>query len=131
MVLPLHWLVAILVFLSGADPAPTTKINLTSTEPGCTNLSPTMPEKGTHQTASGRYGQACGPAVLIRRESSQDEIRLLTDYLVNIHNHFSSVYDVGCGDNTDFAMEVELKIVYDGSLVVKQARPWVRGNGQP
>lgn len=62
------------------------------------------------------------------RVLSQAQIGLLADYLESIHNHFTCVYDVECGDNGDFAMEVEFKILSDGSLVVKQARPWLQAD---
>jgi hypothetical protein len=45
----------------------------------------------------------------------------LANQMTRIHNHFSPLYGYPAG----FAMELEWKISATGSLVIKQARPWV------
>ena len=44
--------------------------------------------------------------------------------LRKIHEHFRQLYGVA-EDEPEFAMEVEFKVLADGSLFIKQARPWV------
>ena len=43
--------------------------------------------------------------------------------LKTIHRCFQSLY--GKEPDSRFAMEVEFKVTADGTLVIKQARPWV------
>lgn len=60
-----------------------------------------------------------------------DDKRILTDaylrelngYLGMIHNKFSQLYG-SASQTEDFAMEIEFKIMNDGKLSIKQARPW-------
>ncbi len=40
-----------------------------------------------------------------------------------IHSNFARLYDVNAQDQ--FSMEIEYKITAEGSLAIKQARPWV------
>ncbi len=61
------------------------------------------------------------------RVLSRAQVCLLADYLESIHDHFTGVYDVERSDS-DFAMEVEFKILSDSTLIMKQARPWVQGD---
>lgn len=60
------------------------------------------------------------------RVLGEEYIEQLSDYIERIHNHYRVVYGI-CSDDLYFAMEVEFKITADGELIVKQARPWVRG----
>jgi len=53
-----------------------------------------------------------------------DDIRLqLRRYLRVIHKEFQTLYEAP--EDQPFAMEVEFKVLQDGRLSVKQARPWV------
>jgi len=56
------------------------------------------------------------------------QILRLSEYLEDIHRHYADLHGVP-RDDPYFAMEIEFKITEDGVLVVKQARPWVNGNG--
>jgi hypothetical protein len=47
----------------------------------------------------------------------------LRSYLAVIHDRFAALYGVKPGD--EFAMEIEFKVTRNGSVAVKQARPWV------
>jgi hypothetical protein len=49
------------------------------------------------------------------------QAELLADRLRDIHLRFRPLY----GNPAAFAMEIEFKIRADGSLFIKQARPWV------
>lgn len=49
------------------------------------------------------------------------QAELLADQMRTIKSHFRSLY----GGNSAFAMEIEWKIEANGSLVIKQARPWI------
>jgi len=60
------------------------------------------------------------------RVLDEEQIEQLSDYLERIHTHYSMVYGIS-SDDLYFAMEVEFKITADGELILKQARPWVRG----
>ena len=52
---------------------------------------------------------------------SRAKIRRLAGYLQSIRTHFRGLYD---GDS-NFAIEIEFKVSEDGTIIVKQARPWV------
>ncbi len=54
---------------------------------------------------------------------SQTQAVQLADELERVHDHFQRAY--GAEGRPDFAMEVEFKFLADGTLVFKQARPWV------
>ena len=54
---------------------------------------------------------------------SEDQATDLAEKLETIQNEFRTLYKKW-GDN-DFAMDVEFKIEKDGTLLIKQARPWV------
>jgi hypothetical protein len=70
--------------------------------------------------------------VMRRSNRKADAERILTDvqleklrsYLGKIHGKFSKFYGHS-PDDEDFAIEVEFKVTSDGTLLVKQARPWV------
>ena len=47
----------------------------------------------------------------------------LGSMLNTIHSRFSSLY--GIVSEEEFAMEVEFKITAEGTLAIKQARPWI------
>ena len=47
----------------------------------------------------------------------------LADQLTRVQNHFRPLY--GAPTNSGFAMEVEFKFLADGTLAIKQARPWI------
>ena len=50
-------------------------------------------------------------------------LRELNGYLGMIHNKFSQLYSPA-SLTKDFAMEIEFKIMSDGKISIKQARPW-------
>ena len=60
-----------------------------------------------------------GETVLSREQAIE-----LSDQLEIIQNRFRVIYDP-TRENPEFAMEVEFKITSDGSLAIKQARPYV------
>jgi len=52
-----------------------------------------------------------------------EQIALLTTAMETIQRRFKAIYDAE--RNPGFAMDIEFKIDAAGTLVVKQARPWV------
>ena len=54
--------------------------------------------------------------ILTRREALK-----LKDYMDIIHSHFKNIYR----GNSNFAMEIEFKLLENGKFIIKQARPWV------
>ena len=58
---------------------------------------------------------------------SRDQMRQLRDHLYVIHDHFEGLYNPASGE--PFAMEIEFKITSANILAIKQARPWVFGEG--
>jgi len=48
----------------------------------------------------------------------------LKDQMDLLHYHFRSMYGVPSGD-LNWAMEIEFKVTAEGTLAIKQARPWV------
>ncbi|MCI0535671.1 MAG: hypothetical protein L0Z50_10635 [Verrucomicrobiales bacterium] len=44
-------------------------------------------------------------------------------YLGKIHSSFRMLYKIP--STADFAMEIEFKVTSEGTLSIKQARPWV------
>ena len=57
-----------------------------------------------------------GQRILTRREALK-----LKDYMDIIHSHFKNLYR----GNSNFAMEIEFKLLENGKFIIKQARPWV------
>ena len=55
---------------------------------------------------------------------TEGQLEQMNRYLGKIHSKFSNLYGTNLED-TKFAMEVEFKITRDGTLSIKQARPWV------
>ncbi len=66
-----------------------------------------------------RYSNLVSEGTLILEE---EEINLLTRYMILIQDHFSKKY--GMIHNDDFAMDIEFKVTAENRLIVKQARPW-------
>lgn len=60
-----------------------------------------------------------GKPLLTKKQMEQ-----LRDNLGRIHEKFAKLYGKAIDDKS-YAMEIEFKISKDGSLVIKQARPWV------
>ena len=58
---------------------------------------------------------------------SGDQMRQLREHLDVIHDHFEGLYNPAPGE--PFAMEIEFKITSENILAIKQARPWVFGEG--
>lgn len=54
-----------------------------------------------------------------------EQFAQLRAHLEVVHEHFAALYEIGPGER--FAMEVEFKITSEGSLAIKQARPWIFG----
>jgi phosphoenolpyruvate synthase/pyruvate phosphate dikinase len=55
---------------------------------------------------------------------TEGQLEQMNRYLGKIHSKFSKLYGTTLED-IKFAMEVEFKITRDGTLSIKQARPWV------
>jgi len=55
---------------------------------------------------------------------TEGQLEQMNRYLGKIHSKFSKLYGTTLED-IKFAMEVEFKITKDGTLSIKQARPWV------
>lgn len=70
---------------------------------------------------------------IIQTSNRTENKRILTDknlsqltyYLGAIHNKFRLLY-ASASKNKGFAMEIEYKIMNDGKIIIKQARPWVQ-----
>ena len=60
-----------------------------------------------------------------KRILTREHLQQLGRYLAAIHNKFGQLYGPA-GRSADFAMEIEFKIMSDGKLSIKQARPWGR-----
>jgi hypothetical protein len=71
-----------------------------------------------HQIVRRSAAIADGKQVLSGKNLSE-----LRDRLGRIHSRFAKLY--GAGKESRFAMEIEYKIKSDGTLQIKQARPWV------
>ena len=56
-----------------------------------------------------------------QRILSRGQALRLKDYMNIIHTHFKDLYR----GNSNFAMELEFKLVANGKFIIKQARPWV------
>lgn len=52
-----------------------------------------------------------------------EQLRELGSMLSIIHARFRELY--GLSEQDEFAMEIEFKITAEGTLAIKQARPWV------
>ena len=55
---------------------------------------------------------------------TESQLEQMNRYLGKIHSKFSKLYGTTIEDKK-FAMEIEFKITKDGTLSIKQARPWV------
>ena len=55
---------------------------------------------------------------------TEGQLEQMNRYLGKIHSKFSKLYGTTLEDKK-FAMEIEFKITKDGTLSIKQARPWV------
>ena len=55
---------------------------------------------------------------------TEGQLEQMNRYLGKIHSKFSKLYGTTLED-TKFAMEIEFKITNEGTLSIKQARPWV------
>ena len=55
---------------------------------------------------------------------TESQLEQMNRYLSKIHSKFSKLYGRTLGD-TKFAMEIEFKITNNGTLTIKQARPWL------
>ena len=70
---------------------------------------------------------------IVQTSNRTDNKRILTDnnlsqltyYLGAIHNKFRELY-ASTEKNIDFSIEIEYKIMDDGKIIIKQARPWVQ-----
>lgn len=60
-----------------------------------------------------------------KRILTDKNLSQLTYYLGSIHNKFRQLY-ASASMNKGFAMEIEYKIMDDGKIIIKQARPWVQ-----
>ena len=60
-----------------------------------------------------------------KRILTDKNLSQLTYYLGAIHNKFNKLYSSTIM-NKDFAIEIEYKIMDDGKIIIKQARPWVQ-----
>ena len=56
-----------------------------------------------------------------QRILSRDQALRLKNYMNIVHTHFKDFYR----GNSNFAMELEFKLVTTGKFIIKQARPWV------
>ena len=54
---------------------------------------------------------------------TEDQLSQLRRHLETIHERFTELY--GVEDEEQFAIEIEFKITNQGSLAIKQARPWI------
>ena len=54
---------------------------------------------------------------------TEDQLSQLLRHLETIHERFRELY--GVEDEEQFAIEIEFKITNQGSLAIKQARPWI------
>ena len=70
-------------------------------------------------TVRSRSNQIGDDTLILTQAYLQDLHRMLK----TIHTHFRELY--GIGTQEKFAMEIEYKITAEGSLAIKQARPWV------
>ncbi|MCG9126687.1 hypothetical protein JT359_03700 [Candidatus Poribacteria bacterium] len=60
-----------------------------------------------------------------KRILTDKNLSQLTYYLGAIHNKFNKLYN-STTMNNHFAMEIEYKIMGDGKIIIKQARPWIQ-----
>ncbi|MFP6896367.1 MAG: hypothetical protein VCA38_07185 [Roseibacillus sp.] len=67
-----------------------------------------------------RSSNQVAEGVLIMTPAHLDQLEPM---LTTIHNEFRNLYGVPAQE--EFAMEVEFKITRQGTLVIKQARPWL------
>lgn len=67
-----------------------------------------------------QYSNRTAPNESLLSAKHRDELRRSLRLL---HDRFAQLY--GREGDADFAMEVEFKVEADGSLLIKQARPWV------
>lgn len=58
-----------------------------------------------------------------QRILSEQHLTQMNKYLARIHARFQKLY--GVAEDDKFAMEIEFKVSKDGTLLIKQARPWV------
>ncbi len=55
---------------------------------------------------------------------TENQLEQMNRYLGKIHSKFSKLYGTTLG-GAKFAMEIEFKITNNGTLTIKQARPWL------
>ena len=56
-----------------------------------------------------------------QRILNRKEALKLKGYMNIIHSHFKNIYR----GNSNFAMEIEFKLLENGKFIIKQSRPWV------